>query len=51
MMDTFASIFHEEVIAIDEFKGEAEAYYAKVRAEEHNSGRHDGGYKKKKRIS
>ena len=27
MMDTFTSIFHEEVIAIDEVKGEAEDYY------------------------
>ena len=41
MMDTFTSIFHEEVIAIDEFKGEAENYYEARRLLDRGSHLHD----------
>lgn len=40
-MSYFTSIFHEEVIPVNEFKGEAEAYYARRRFAEKASGIHD----------
>lgn len=46
MSKYFTSIFHEEVIPVSEFKGEAEAAHAARRSAEKLSGSHDSDRKK-----
>ena len=53
MAKYFTSIFHEEVIPVNEFKGEAEAYYSQRRGVDkalgdHNNYRYRDGFKKER---
>lgn len=50
MSKIFTSIFHEEVIPVNETRSEIKAHYADRRSREHHTGRHDLDKEDKKNL-